>query len=122
LAFVINKPENPAAVRDKGLGSQSPAPFLPKRLPPQFEWSALVPLIGRANAAIARYDELLEGLVNPDMLLTPLRTREAVLSSRIEGTWATLEKSWKRRRIPAWRPHRAVRRSEKSSTIGRQCG
>jgi Fic family protein len=60
-------------------------------LPPQLEWSALVPLIGRANAALARYDELLHGLVNPDILLTPLRTREAVLSSRIEGTWATFE-------------------------------
>jgi len=60
-------------------------------LPPQLDWSALVPLVGRANAALARYDELLQGLVNPEILLTPLRTREAVLSSRIEGTWATLE-------------------------------
>lgn len=50
-----------------------------------------MPLIGQANAALARYDELLQGLVNPEILLTPLRTREAVLSSRIEGTWATLE-------------------------------
>ncbi|HZD03590.1 MAG TPA: Fic/DOC family N-terminal domain-containing protein, partial [Longimicrobiales bacterium] len=48
-------------------------------------------MIGRAHAALARYDALLQVLVNPDLLLAPLRTREAVLSSRIEGTRATLE-------------------------------
>jgi len=88
---VIDKRENPAAVRNKRPRANGPAPFVPKRLPPQLEWGVLVPLIARANAALARYDELLQGLVNPDIFLTPLRTREAVLSSRIEGTWATLE-------------------------------
>jgi len=78
-------------VRSNGPGSRGPAPFVPERLPPGLDWTALVPLIGQANAALARYDELLQGLVNPEILLTPLRTREAVLSSRIEGTWATLE-------------------------------
>ncbi len=65
-------------------------PFTPRALPPILAWERLVPEIGKANAALARYDGLLQGLVNPDILLAPLRTREAVLSSRIEGTRATL--------------------------------
>jgi len=34
---------------------------------------------------------ILLGIVNPQVLLSPLTTREAVLSSRIEGTQASLE-------------------------------
>ncbi len=52
-------------------------------------WAELVPLIGPTTAAIARYDGLLEAVPNPDVLLAPLGTQEAVLSSRIEGTQAT---------------------------------
>ena len=33
---------------------------------------------------------MLRGIVNPGILLSPLTTREAVLSSRIEGTYATV--------------------------------
>jgi len=51
----------------------------------------LVPLIGPANAAVARFDGILQGMVNPSILLSPLATQEAVLSSRIEGTQATLQ-------------------------------
>ena len=58
--------------------------------PPDLPWEALVPAIGRANAALARYDGMLQGLPRPDILLAPLAIREAVLSSRIEGTEATL--------------------------------
>lgn len=66
-------------------------PFTPQALPPVLDWERLVRDIGLANAGLARYDELLQGLVNPDILLAPLQTREAVLSSRIEGTQASLE-------------------------------
>jgi len=66
-------------------------PFTPQTLPPVLDWERLVRSIGTANATLARYDGLLQGLVNPDILLAPLRTREAVLSSRIEGTQASLE-------------------------------
>jgi len=68
----------------------APLPFEPESLPPKLDWVALVPGIGRANAALARYDGLIQGLTHEDLLLAPLRTREAVLSSRIEGTQATL--------------------------------
>lgn len=66
-------------------------PFIPHELPPELDWQKLVPLIGKANAAIARYDGLLQSLINPGVLLSPIITNEAVLSSRIEGTQASLE-------------------------------
>lgn len=53
-------------------------------------WEPLIPLIGRANRALAHYDGVLYGVPNPQILLSPLTTQEAVLSSKIEGTQATL--------------------------------
>ena len=65
--------------------------YEPKQLPLDcIDWSAHVTLIGQANAALARYDGMLQSIVNPSVLLSPLTTREAVLSSRIEGTQASL--------------------------------
>jgi Fic family protein len=67
-------------------------PYVPGPLPPDgIDRVALVGPIGRANAALARYDGIVQGIVNPEILLAPLLTREAVLSSRIEGTQASLE-------------------------------
>lgn len=57
----------------------------------QLDWARFVRLIGQANAALARYDGILQGFVNPQVLLSPLTTQEAVLSSRIEGTQTSLE-------------------------------
>ena len=58
--------------------------------PPSLDWPRLLPLIGPANAAVARYEGALSAVPNPDVLLSPLTSQEAVLSSRIEGTQATL--------------------------------
>ena len=67
-------------------------PYIPEILPLEsIDWERHVALIGQANAALARYDGILLGMVNPQVLLSPLTTREAVLSSRIEGTQASLE-------------------------------
>jgi Fic family protein len=60
--------------------------FPPERL----IWDRLVPLIGPANGALARYDGTLAAVPNAAVLLSPLMTQEAVLSSRIEGTQATM--------------------------------
>ena len=61
------------------------------RFPPErLDWPALIPLLGPAAAAVARYDGALAAAPNPDVLLSPLTTQEAVLSSRIEGTQATM--------------------------------
>jgi len=57
--------------------------------PKNIDFGALAALIGRANAALSRYDGLLESLINPSVMLSPLVMKEAELSSRIEGTIAT---------------------------------
>ncbi len=58
--------------------------------PGDLDWPRLLPLIGPASAAIARYEGALLAVPNPDVLLSPLTSQEAVLSSRIEGTQTTL--------------------------------
>ena len=70
-----------------------PVQYHTGRFPPdeRLDWHVLMPLIGPAWAAVARYDGLLGAVPNPDILLAPLTTREAVLSSRIEGTEATMD-------------------------------
>lgn len=61
------------------------------KFPPQsIDWERLIPLVGPSAAAVARFDGLLRAMPNPDVLLSPLTTNEAVLSSRIEGTQATM--------------------------------
>lgn len=65
-------------------------PFNPPPLPPEdLSYESVVRLVGDANAALARYDGMLEGLINPEVMLSPLVMKEAELSSRIEGTIAT---------------------------------
>ena len=58
--------------------------------PSDIDWERLLPLIGRAGIAIGRYEGGLDGIPNSDVLISPLINQEAVLSSRIEGTQATL--------------------------------
>ncbi len=66
--------------------------FYPKMLPQDnIDWLRHISLIGRSNAALGRYDGILRGIVNPEVLLSPLITEEAIISSRIEGTVTTLE-------------------------------
>ena len=62
------------------------------KFPPysSLDWPELIPLLGPTAAAVARYDGMLSAIPNPDILLAPLSTQEAVLSSRIEGTQATM--------------------------------
>jgi len=59
--------------------------------PTNIDWNVLIPLIGPAAAAVARYDGTLSAIPNAAILLSPLTTQEAVLSSRIEGTQATMD-------------------------------
>ena len=58
--------------------------------PAELDWKHLIPLIGKANAGLARYDGLLSAIPNASVLLSPLTTQEAVLSSKIEGTHVTM--------------------------------
>jgi len=67
-------------------------PYRPISLPnAQINCAPFIKLIGPAHRSLARYGGILEAVVNPSVLLSPLTTQEAVLSSRIEGTQATLE-------------------------------
>jgi Fic family protein len=67
-------------------------PFIPRELPLEdINWPGLIGLIAEASAALARYDGLLESIPDSEVLLSPLMTQEAVLSSKIEGTITTLE-------------------------------
>lgn len=66
-------------------------PFIPPLLPPVIDYGALVGEIGEANRALGELNGLLINIPNPDLLTSPLLTKEAVLSSRIEGTQVSLE-------------------------------
>jgi len=65
--------------------------FIPDPLPPQLEWSpTLVRALSDADRLIGRLAGEGGRLPNPHVLVRPFVAREAVLSSRIEGTQATL--------------------------------
>ncbi len=67
-------------------------PYTPAELPLQrLDYKRLFRSVGEANAELARYDGLLQGIVNPSVMLSPLTNEEAVLSSRIEGTQASVD-------------------------------
>lgn len=67
-------------------------PCQPQTLPlSDLRWREVLPLVGRANAALARYDGMLQTSPNSAILLSPITANEAVLSSKIEGTQATLD-------------------------------
>ena len=70
----------------------APVNYHTSRFPPddRLDWPTLIPFLGPAAAAVARYDGMLAAIPNPGVLLAPLSTREAVLSSKIEGTQATM--------------------------------
>jgi Fic family protein len=82
-------------------------PYEPERLPLELDWRRFRRLVGPSNAALARYDGILNGVINPEVLLSPLMTQEAVLSSRIEGTQATLEEVLEFEASEEARPERA---------------
>ncbi len=65
--------------------------FLPDPLPPVLTWRpSLVRALSDADRAIGRLAAIGGALPNPHLLLRPFIRREAVLSSRIEGTRTTL--------------------------------
>jgi Fic family protein len=65
--------------------------YVPDPLPPPLEWSAgLAAALSSADRAIGRLAGEGRRLPNPHVLIRPFMRREAVLSSRIEGTRATL--------------------------------
>lgn len=65
--------------------------FVPNPLPPKITWTnALVTNLSRANYIFGMLAREGNNISNPYVLMRPFVTREAVLSSKIEGTQATL--------------------------------
>ena len=59
--------------------------------PSQIDYGRLLDQLVKATDAIARYDQMLKNMHNSEILLTPLRNQEAVISSRMEGTVSTMD-------------------------------
>ena len=65
--------------------------FVPAPLPPELNWTPrLIGALSDADRLIGRLAGEGGGLPNPHILIRPFVQREAVLSSKIEGTQATL--------------------------------
>ncbi|MFN2185035.1 MAG: Fic family protein [Anaerolineae bacterium] len=65
--------------------------FVPHPLPPALTWTpTVVAALSQADRALGELAGLGRSLLNPHLLIAPFVRREAVLSSRIEGTQASL--------------------------------
>jgi Fic family protein len=70
-----------------GKGNLSYWAFVPNPLPPQITWNtSLVQELSKADRALGELAGLGRTIPNPYLFLQPFLRREAVLSSRIEGT------------------------------------
>jgi len=84
-AFISTRAGRP---RDSGRGYFA---FVPNALPPDIQYgSELVRTLSAADRAVGRLAGTGALLPNPYLLIRPFVAREAVLSSRIEGTQASL--------------------------------
>lgn len=87
---------NPEPFRGSPTGRLVRAPagywaFVPNPLPPSLPWTAeLVTTLSEADRALGELAGIGRSLPNPHLLIRPFVRREAVLSSRIEGTRASL--------------------------------
>ena len=59
--------------------------------PDKIDANRIIMPLASAASALARYDQMLKGMHNSEILLAPLRSQEAVVSSRMEGTVSTLD-------------------------------
>ena len=65
--------------------------FVPAKLSPDIRYDkVLVKLLSQADAALSELSGMGRYLPNPNLLIAPYVRHEAVLSSRIEGTKASL--------------------------------
>jgi Fic family protein len=59
--------------------------------PKSLNYARIMPALLAATDALARYDQMLKGMHNSEIFLAPLRSQEAVISSRMEGTISTMD-------------------------------
>ncbi|MFB0491348.1 Fic family protein [Methylobacterium sp. OAE515] len=75
-----------------GYDLRDAVPYHYGKFPPAgIDYGRLMMLVSSASEALARYDQMLKGLHNSSLLLAPLQSQEAVVSSRMEGTVSTLD-------------------------------
>jgi Fic family protein len=91
---------NPSLFTEKKTGTLIPiktgttenVAFVPDPLPPAWQFPhTLWPLLAEAKEALGRLDGIGRTLPDPQLLLRPLARREAITSSRLEGTYATAQ-------------------------------
>lgn len=63
--------------------------FVPEFLPPKINYASITDLVAEAHMHLGVLEGMGNVVPNPDLLITPYITQEAVLSSRIEGTEAS---------------------------------
>jgi len=69
-------------------------PYVPEKLPLEtssWNWEKLINKVSNASANLAYYNGILGSMINPEIFLSPLETKEAIFSSRIEGTVTTID-------------------------------
>lgn len=86
---------NPDEFTNSGTGRLVPTikgmAFVPTPLPPSpLDLEPLIPLVARAERALGELSGIGRTLPNPYLLIRPFMRREAVASSKIEGTVTTL--------------------------------
>jgi len=80
-----------AEIPGKSIPQGGYSAFVPAPLPPEFDWTAkLIGALSDADRLAGRLAGEGGRLRNPHILIRPFVRREAVLSSKIEGTQATL--------------------------------
>ncbi|MEW6144532.1 MAG: Fic family protein [Thermodesulfobacteriota bacterium] len=70
-------------------------PKIPELLPPKIDYSKIFRELGQANKAVGELQGVLTNIPNKFLLIDPMLTNEAVTSSKIEGTQASLEEIYK---------------------------
>lgn len=68
--------------------------FILPLLPPKLDYASVFSQIIKARDIVARYDEAVKRLPNPEIIQQSFETKEAVLSSKIEGTQMTLDEAF----------------------------
>lgn len=75
--------------------SAAPQPYLPQKLPFNYNYlyndNNFIKISNDALNKIGEYNGFLQTIINPMLLISPILNQEAVLSSKLEGTHATLE-------------------------------
>ena len=84
-------PDAPGELRKfTSLGGYQGWLFIPRELPPRWEMPVeFWPLLAEAREGLGTLNGIGQTLPNPDLLIRPLQSQEAITSSSIEGTFVT---------------------------------